>query len=94
MTAFCDYLTRHLCSVIDNNVSKQQHPENGNGRNAGWSSEKGGQVTIDKPGPQVLPRSSVVIFPDGGGEETIELRFCVSLPAQGSDTAIQFYGLG
>ncbi len=47
-------------------------------------------MTVDRPGQQVLKRSSIVISgpsnaEDGEGDDGgIELRFCVSLPAQGT----------
>ena len=56
----------------------------------GWSGEKGGEVTIDRPGQEVLERSSVVLSPwsrdslADTADRLIELRFCVSLPAQGT----------
>ena len=58
----------------------------GRRHNTSWSSPKGGHVSVDRPGQQVLERSSVVLYPaepTDGEEVGIELRFCVSLPAQG-----------
>ena len=41
-------------------------------------------MTVDRPGQQVLERSSVLMLPSGvDGGHNFELRFCVSLPAQG-----------
>ncbi|RPD54458.1 hypothetical protein L226DRAFT_515835 [Lentinus tigrinus ALCF2SS1-7] len=79
--AFCDYVTRHVCSIIEQLGGPVR-----SSRNTSWSSPKGGQITVDRPGQQVLERSSVVLYPEdltGGAEGGIELRFCVSLPAQG-----------
>ncbi|KAI0776349.1 hypothetical protein BD413DRAFT_611016 [Trametes elegans] len=75
--ALRDYLTRQVCAALD----RQQHTA---GRSTGWAGEKGGQVSVDRPDQQVLERSAVVIVrPDDADEGGFELRFCVSLPAQG-----------
>ncbi|KAH9884670.1 hypothetical protein C8Q73DRAFT_719279 [Cubamyces lactineus] len=84
--ALCDYLTREACAVMDSGGqttgrNEQQH-------SGGWASEKGGHVLIDRPGQQVLERSSVVLVRGGDGDDEsleggIEQRFCVGLPAQG-----------
>ncbi|KAI0801553.1 hypothetical protein C8Q74DRAFT_1192313 [Fomes fomentarius] len=85
--AFCDYLTRHICEVVDSQSGASQH--SGHSPRSGWAGEKGGQVTVDRPGQQVLERSSIVISGPSDAEDGevddggIELRFCVSLPAQG-----------
>ena len=50
-------------------------------------------MTVDRPGQQVLERSSVLMLPSGvDGEHNFELRFCVSLPAQGTTTVASPYG--
>ncbi|KAI0962634.1 hypothetical protein AcV7_001434 [Taiwanofungus camphoratus] len=43
-----------------------------------WSAAKGGDIQVDKPGQQVLQRSSIVLSNDG-----LEARFTIGLPAQG-----------
>ncbi|TKA47163.1 hypothetical protein B0A54_02641 [Friedmanniomyces endolithicus] len=45
----------------------------------GWSGPKGGAFNINSPGQEILPRTSAVT----DGNDTIELRFTVSLPAAG-----------
>ncbi|KAI0363307.1 hypothetical protein BV20DRAFT_152621 [Pilatotrama ljubarskyi] len=83
--ALCDYLTRHVCSVLDSKFAERRQKQN-----SGWASEKGGQVTVDRPGQQIFERSSVVLAQGEDGEAGVELRFCVSLPAQG-DQAVQVF---
>lgn len=34
----------------------------------GWGGEKGGEMTVDRPGQHVLQRSSVLLQPDGALE--------------------------
>ncbi|KAF2233780.1 hypothetical protein EV356DRAFT_486498 [Viridothelium virens] len=72
--AFADYLTRIAAHLI------QDSQLNENAAGAGWSGPKGGAFRINGPGQQVLERNSCVIKLS---ENTIELRFTVSLPAQG-----------
>ncbi|KAI0352187.1 hypothetical protein OH77DRAFT_1428719 [Trametes cingulata] len=88
--ALCDYLTRHVCSVLDDKFAERRRKES-----LGWASEKGGEVTVDRPGQQVLERSSVVLTQGEDGDAGVELRFCVSLPAQGrtilGDQAVQVF---
>lgn len=73
--ALCDFVTRTTASIIrDKHLDK-----NGGGSNGGWSSPKGGAFNINAPGQEVLPRTSAII----NGNETIELRFSVALPAAG-----------
>ncbi|KAI0688579.1 hypothetical protein C8T65DRAFT_674282 [Cerioporus squamosus] len=84
--AFCDYITRHVCSSIGQLGSKGAATAADRTHNAGWSSPKGGRITVDRPGQQVLERTSVLLSPESlteGDEGGIELRFCASLPAQG-----------
>ena len=45
----------------------------------GWGGEKGGEMTVDLPGQNVLERTSALLGPDGG----LEARFSVALPAKG-----------
>ncbi|KAL1950859.1 hypothetical protein VTO73DRAFT_8 [Trametes versicolor] len=77
--ALRDYLTRRVCSALDDTVSGRREQQHG-----GWASEKGGEVKVDRPGQQVLERTSVVLTSDddehGAG---VELRCCIGLPAQG-----------
>ena len=71
----CDFVTRTAASIIrDNHLNKNV----GNG-NGGWSSPKGGAFNINAPGQEVLPRTSAII----SGDDTIEMRFTVALPAAG-----------
>jgi predicted ABC-class ATPase len=73
--ALCDFLTRTTASIIrDKHLDK-----NVGGSNGGWSSPKGGAFNINAPGQEVLPRTSAIV----NGDETIELRFTVALPAAG-----------
>lgn len=73
--ALCDYLTRVAGTVIQ---SKHLDRNVGNG-NGGWSGPKGGAFSINFPGQEILPRTSAMI----SGEDTLELRFTVALPAAG-----------
>jgi predicted ABC-class ATPase len=73
--ALCDYVTRTAASIIrDNHLNK-----NVGNCNGGWSSPKGGAFNINAPGQEVLPRTSAII----SGNDTIEMRFTVALPAAG-----------
>ncbi|THH15108.1 hypothetical protein EW146_g5315 [Bondarzewia mesenterica] len=67
--ALSDFLTRSLHNVM-------RKPSSSNAAN--WSSAKGGDITIDKPGQQVLQRSSIAVDYTG-----IEARFTLGFPAQG-----------
>ncbi|GAB7360988.1 hypothetical protein MBLNU230_g0971t1 [Neophaeotheca triangularis] len=71
--ALGDYVTRMATAFI-----RGQHLDQGNA-GSGWSGPKGGAFNINAAGQEVLPRTSAVIT----GEETIELRFTVALPAAG-----------
>lgn len=75
--AFCDYITRKF--VHFSTVSRLDYKRTAKG----WSSAKGGHVSIDAPGQHVLPRTSCVIDDDGRDGKVLELRFFVSLPARG-----------
>lgn len=73
--ALCDFLTRTAASIIrDKHLDRNVGDSNG-----GWSSLKGGAFNINAPGQEVLPRTSAIV----NGDETIELRFSVALPAAG-----------
>jgi hypothetical protein len=59
-----------------------------------WQGAKGGEVVVDCPGQQILERTVVVLnrapagegsngSGNGGAVESIEVRVCVNLPAQG-----------
>jgi hypothetical protein len=71
-TAVEDYLTRSFW-----NYTHSQKLDVAN-KGSGWHSSKGGDFNIDKPGQQVLERSSMLIC-----SEYVEARFTVSIPAQG-----------
>ncbi|KAI0652779.1 hypothetical protein C8Q79DRAFT_899343 [Trametes meyenii] len=80
--ALCDFLARRVSDVLDG-LQPSSSREN---TNSGWAGEKGGQVAVDRPGQQVLERTAVVLAQDEPGNGLgpgVELRFCVSLPAQG-----------
>lgn len=73
--ALCDFVTRTTASII-----RAKHlDKNVGGGNGGWSSPKGGAFNINAPGQEVLPRTSAIV----SGDDTIELRFTVALPAAG-----------
>ncbi|MCP4749865.1 MAG: ABC-ATPase domain-containing protein [Proteobacteria bacterium] len=64
--AFCDYLTR----VFYDSAARFAKGNRGTG--------KSGLITIDRPGQEILERTSVLVF-----EDTIEARFRMGLPAFG-----------
>ncbi|KAI0073033.1 hypothetical protein K474DRAFT_1775012 [Panus rudis PR-1116 ss-1] len=71
--ALCDYLLRQLNSIL---------PSLPRGyKSSGWHGAKGGEISVDRPGKQVLERSAVVVKESG-----IEVRFTTSLPAQGESS--------
>ncbi|KAI3425930.1 hypothetical protein D9Q98_007902 [Chlorella vulgaris] len=72
-TAVCDYLTRSFGAAVaaSGGDIRQQ--------SGGWQGEKGGEMSVDKPGQHVLERTSVLILADG----SVEARFTVALPARG-----------
>ncbi|KXS99013.1 hypothetical protein AC578_6173 [Pseudocercospora eumusae] len=74
-TALCDYVTRIAASVIQS----KHLDRNVGSANGGWSGPKGGAFSINQPGQEILPRTSAMI----SGNDSIELRFTVSLPAAG-----------
>lgn len=72
-TAVCDFLTRSFGAAVaasGGDIRRQS---------GGWSGEKGGEMSVDKPGQHVLERTSVLIHADG----SVEARFTVALPARG-----------
>lgn len=71
--ALGDYVTRIATAFI-----RSQHLDQGSS-GSGWSGPKGGAFNINAAGQEVLPRTSAVIT----GEDSIELRFTVALPAAG-----------
>lgn len=73
--ALCDFVTRVAGSVIQ----AKHLDQNVGSSNGGWSGPKGGAFSICMPGQEVLPRTSAIV----AGNESIELRFTVSLPAAG-----------
>ncbi|KAF7190544.1 hypothetical protein HII31_07703 [Pseudocercospora fuligena] len=73
--ALCDYVTRVAGSII-----QSRHLDHNVGSaNGGWSGPKGGSISVNQPGQEILPRTSAMI----SGNDSIELRFTVSLPAAG-----------
>lgn len=72
--ALCDFVTRVAADLI-----RHKHLDQNIEGGGGWSGPKGGAFNINSPGQEVLPRSSAMI----NGQQTIELRFTVSLPAAG-----------
>ncbi|CAJ0635529.1 9324_t:CDS:10 [Entrophospora sp. SA101] len=83
--ALCDYLTRHIHSVLGNNGSLYDEKAN---KHLTFHQVKGGEIGIDKPSQHVIQRTSVV-----ADEKWIEARLTVNLPARGrtikSDIAMQ-----
>lgn len=74
-TALCDFVSRAAGSLI----SAKHLDRNVGNANGGWSGPKGGAFSINMPGQEILPRTSALI----SGNDSIELRFTVSLPAAG-----------
>ncbi|KAK0361704.1 hypothetical protein LTR94_022293 [Friedmanniomyces endolithicus] len=72
--ALCDFVTRVCASMI-----RAKHLDQNVSGGGGWSGPKGGALNINSPGQEILPRTSAMI----DGNDTIELRFTVSLPAAG-----------
>ncbi|CAK1367414.1 uncharacterized protein RHO25_012084 [Cercospora beticola] len=73
--ALCDFVSRVAGTIIQN----RHLNDNVKGSGGGWSGPKGGAFSICMPGQEILPRTSAII----NGNESIELRFTVSLPAAG-----------
>eukprot|EP00186_Timspurckia_oligopyrenoides_P004810 CAMPEP_0182444312 /NCGR_PEP_ID=MMETSP1172-20130603/2808_1 /TAXON_ID=708627 /ORGANISM="Timspurckia oligopyrenoides, Strain CCMP3278" /LENGTH=669 /DNA_ID=CAMNT_0024639845 /DNA_START=69 /DNA_END=2078 /DNA_ORIENTATION=- len=74
--ATCDFLTRQFADAIKLLSSKKYSSP----RNQNWSAPKGGGISIEAPGQEILERSSVLIDSESG---EIECRFTVSFPARG-----------
>ncbi|EME42412.1 hypothetical protein DOTSEDRAFT_54783 [Dothistroma septosporum NZE10] len=53
--------------------------------NGGWSGPTGGAFSINAPRQEMIPRTSALM----SGNESIELRFAVSLPAAGRSVLVQ-----
>ncbi|TKA67915.1 hypothetical protein B0A55_09718 [Friedmanniomyces simplex] len=73
--ALCDFVTR-VCAAM---IRAKHLDQNVSGGGGGWNGPKGGAFNINSPGQEILPRTSAMI----DGNESIELRFTVSLPAAG-----------
>jgi hypothetical protein len=80
--ALADYLTRKFWTYVHNNQLNIANNNTGSGGDSGWAGAKGGDINIDKPGQQVLERTSVVITVN-----YVEARFTLGLPARGNETA-------
>ncbi|KAL1745891.1 hypothetical protein HDZ31DRAFT_81663 [Schizophyllum fasciatum] len=70
-TALAHYLSTTLYNAV-------RAPQASESTSNGWHAPRGGVLTVDKPGQQVLPRTSVKIT-----DAHIEARFTVALPARG-----------
>lgn len=73
--SLCDYVTRIAGSIIQS----KHLDRNVGSANGGWSGPRGGTFNVNQPGQEILPRTSAMI----SGNDSIELRFTVSLPAAG-----------
>lgn len=71
--AMCDYLARSFGEVVKSSKGDVR------AQSGGWGGEKGGEMTVHRPGQYIIQRSSVIIDDDGG----VEARFTVGLPARG-----------
>lgn len=76
-TAFCDYLTRQVRRIIKDGGLDVAHS------GGGWNRPKGGDFGINSPAQQVIERTSCMIQQPADREDIVELRFTLSLPAQG-----------
>ncbi|KAJ3130000.1 hypothetical protein HK100_008324 [Physocladia obscura] len=76
LIALEDYLTRSFWKHI--NSRNLNFANNSGDGTSGWHSNKGADFNIDKPGQQVLERTSMLVNSD-----FIEARFTLSFPAQG-----------
>ena len=76
-TAAADFLTRRFWNKCHDAGGDRGNPAGGRG---GYGGEKGGAITIDRPGQHVVERSSVVI---DGKTGSLEARFTLSMPARG-----------
>lgn len=73
--ALCDFVSRIAGALIQSKHLDQSIAKTG----GGWSGPKGGAFSINAPGQEIIPRTSALI----SGNDSIELRFTVSLPAAG-----------
>ncbi|SMR53552.1 unnamed protein product [Zymoseptoria tritici ST99CH_3D1] len=73
--ALCDFVSRVAGTIIQTKHLDQSV----SGTNGGWSGPKGGAFAFCRPGQEILPRTSAMI----SGNDSIELRLAVSLPAAG-----------
>jgi hypothetical protein len=69
-----DYLTRSFWKYIHSNRLDKANKGAG-----GWHGAKGADFNIDKPGQEVIERTSIEVV----RAEFVEARFTLSLPAQG-----------
>ncbi|MDG6256273.1 MAG: ABC-ATPase domain-containing protein [Methanomicrobiaceae archaeon] len=69
-TALCDFLTRRFAKEAENRGARRR------------GSGKSGLIAIDRPGQEILERTSVLL-----GEGTLEARFVAGLPARGRTIA-------
>ena len=74
--AAADFLTRQFWNRCHDAGGDRGNPAGGRG---GYGGEKGGAITIDRPGQHVVQRSSVQVTETG----SIEARFTLSMPARG-----------
>lgn len=74
--AAADFFTRMFWQTCHKAGGDQGHSAGGSG---GYHGEKGGAVTIDRPGQHVVERTSVVCAIDG----SLQVRFTLSMPARG-----------
>jgi predicted ABC-class ATPase len=75
--AFCDYVNRQIYSLID---KWRLNVADSSGR---YHGPKGGNLDLYEPKQQVLERSSCVITGLEEGNPALEIRFVVTLPANG-----------
>ncbi|PCH34497.1 hypothetical protein WOLCODRAFT_148538 [Wolfiporia cocos MD-104 SS10] len=73
--ALCDFLARRL-----HDAAVALSKAHGAQKSRRWAGAKGGELTADRPGQQVLERSAVVLDASDGA---LEARFTVGFPAQG-----------
>lgn len=79
--ALADYLSRAAAAFIR---SKNMNTSVASTGNSGWSGAKGGVFSINAPSQEIVPRTSALIVPQGmNGNDSLEMRFTVSLPARG-----------
>ena len=74
--AVADFLTRAFWDACHRGGVDAGAPASGRG---GYGGEKGGAITIDKPGQHVVERSSCVVKADG----SVSARFTLAMPARG-----------